>query len=126
MTNGERRVTSKEQLQKRTKELALRIIRLVEALPDTQSSRVIGHQLLRSGTSVGANYHAAMRAKSKADMINKLKIVEEEADETLYWLELLVEADIIPGERLLPLKTETEEIIAMTVASIKTLRVRQI
>jgi four helix bundle protein len=122
VTNGERRVTSKEQLQKRTKELALRIIRLVEALPDTQSSRVIGHQLLRSGTSVGANYRAAMRAKSKADMINKLKIVEEEADETLYWLELLVEAAIMPETRVSDLMAETDEIIAMTVSSIKTLR----
>ena len=95
---------------------------MVEALPDKQSSRVIGNQILRSATSVGANYRAACRAKSSADIINKLKIVEEEADETLYWLEMLVDAEIISEVRLTELMKETDEIIAMTVASIKTLR----
>lgn len=112
----------KQQFQDRTKQLALRIIRLVEALPSSQVARVIGHQLLRSGTSVGANYRAACRAKSRADIINKLKIVEEEADETLYWLELLIEAGLMNEARLSGLMSETNEIIAMTVASIKTLR----
>ena len=106
----------------RTKQLSLRVIRLVEALPPKPSAQVIGKQLLRSATSVGANYRAACRAKSKPDMINKLKIVEEEADETLYWLELLVEAELISETRLKDLMAETNEIIAMTVSSIKTLR----
>lgn len=73
-------------LRDRTKALALRVIKLVYSLPEDDASRVIGRQLLRCGTSVGANYRASMRAKSPADMVNKLKIVEEEADETGYWL----------------------------------------
>jgi len=115
----------KEQFQTRAKGLALRVIKLAEALPRNSTGTVIGRQLLRSGTSVGANYRAACRARSTADMIAKLKIVEEEADETLYWLELLVEADVMPEERLKPLMAETDEILAMTVASIKTLRRRK-
>lgn len=106
----------------RTKKLALRVIQLVEALPKNQTGRVIGKQMLRAATSVGANYRAACRAKSTADMINKLKIVEEEADETLYWLELVIEADLMPKTRLADLMKETNEIIAMTVSSIKTMR----
>jgi four helix bundle protein len=113
------------EFQARTKQLALRVIRLVEALPRGTTASVIGRQVLRSATSVGANYRAACRARSPADMIAKLKIVEEEADETLYWLELLVEADVVPSARLEPLMAETEEILAMTVASIKTLRKRR-
>jgi four helix bundle protein len=115
----------KEQFIARTKDLAIRIIKLVEALPNSPTGSVIGKQLLRSGTSVGANYRAACRARSTADMIAKLKIVEEEADETLYWLELLVEADIVPETRLASLMAETDEILSMTVASIKTLRKRK-
>jgi four helix bundle protein len=106
----------------RTKKLALRVIRLVEALPGGRTVDVIGRQVLRSVTSVGANYRAACRAKSTADMVAKLGIVEEEADETLYWLELLIEAGLMPGSRLAGLMHETDEIIAMTVSSIKTLR----
>lgn len=95
---------------------------MVQALPGDPVASVIARQVLRSGTSVGANYRAACRARSKIDMIAKLKIVEEEADETLYWLELLVEANIVPRARLEPLMTETNELLAMTVASIITLR----
>jgi four helix bundle protein len=84
----------------------------------------LGGQLLRAGTSVGANYRAACRAKSTADYINKLKIVEEEADETNYWLELLIEAEIIAAERLADLMREVDEITAITVASIKTSRAK--
>jgi four helix bundle protein len=115
----------RRQFQARTKQLALRVIKLVEALPRGTTASVIGRQVLRSATSVGANYRAACRARSAADMIAKLKIVEEEADETLYWLELLVDGEIIPAARLEPLMKETDEILAMTVASIKTLRRRQ-
>lgn len=109
----------------RTKALALRVIQLVEALPKGQTGQVIGKQMLRSATSVGANYRAACRAKSTADMINKLKIVEEEADETLYWMELVIEAGLMPETRLADLMKETDEIIAMTVSSIKTLRTKR-
>jgi four helix bundle protein len=116
---------TEEEFKRRTKQLGLRVIRLVEALPKSGPAEVIGKQLLRSATSVGANYRAACRAKSAPDIINKLKIVEEESDETLYWLELLVEAEIIPQPRLADLMTETNEILAMTVASLKTLRAKQ-
>ena len=111
-----------DEFKRRTKQLALRIIRLVESLPNTPICNVIGKQILRSATSVGANYRAACRAKSEVDMIAKLGIVEEESDETLYWLELLVEASIIPETRLTDLMKEVNEIVAMTVSSIKTLR----
>ena len=106
----------------RTKQLALRVIRLVEALPPSRTAEVIGKQMIRSATSVGANYRAACRGKSTADLIAKLSIVEEEADESLYWMELLVEAGLIPAEKVASLMSETNEILAMTVASIKTLR----
>ena len=109
-------------LRDRTKGLALRIIKLVNSLPQDDVGRVIGRQLLRCGTSVGANYRASMRAKSPADMVNKLKIVEEEADETIYWLELLVDSHLIAEAKLKPLMVEVNEILAMTVASIKTIR----
>jgi four helix bundle protein len=109
----------------RTKKIALRIIKLVESLPETTTSKVIGKQLLRSSTSVGANYRAACRGKSVADVIHKLSIVEEEADESLYWLELLVESNIIPENRLVDLQKEMNEITSMIVASIKTLRSKQ-
>ncbi len=116
---------NEQQFKQRTKQLALRIIHLVEALPNTSTAQVIGKQVLRSGTSVGANYRAACRAKSTADILSKLAIVEEEADETLYWLELLVEAEIIPESKHRSLMSETNEIIAMVVSSIKTIRDRQ-
>ncbi|MCI0365961.1 MAG: four helix bundle protein [Phycisphaerales bacterium] len=108
----------------RTKELGLRIIRLVQALPRTDLARAIGQQLLRSGTAVGANYRAACRGRSPADVIAKLKIVEEEADESCYWMELLIDAKVIPAKRLLALQQEANEILAMVVASIKTIRSR--
>ena len=113
---------NEQQFKTRTKQLALRVIRLVESLPNTKTADVIGKQLLRSATSVGANYRSACRAKSTADLIAKLSIVEEEADETLYWLELLIESRLITVEKLNNLMQETSEILAMTVASIKTLR----
>ena len=92
----------KPELLDRTKAFALRIIALVDALPATPAGRVIGNQILRSGTSVGANYRSCQRGKSRADFIAKLAIAEEEADESVYWLELLAEASILPSERLLP------------------------
>lgn len=109
----------------RTKKLAVTIIKEVEKLPRSLATDVIGKQLIRSGTSIGANYRAACRAKSPADMINKLKIVEEESDETQYWLELLVEAGLVSQSQATNVYKETDEILAMTVASLKTLRSRK-
>jgi len=118
-------IVNEEEFKRRTKDLGLRVIRLMEALPQKPTAAVIGKQLLRSATSVGANYRAACRARSTADMIARLKIVEEEADETLYWLELLIEARLVPDNQLADLMKETNEIVAMTIASLKTLRARQ-
>ena len=109
----------------RTKKLALRTIELVEELPSRRTADVIGRQLLRSATSVGANYRSACRGRSTADVLSKLAIVKEEADETIYWMELLVEAHITPETRVSELVKETNEIVAMTVASIKTMRNRK-
>ena len=111
--------------QNRTKKLAVRVIKMSEALPKSWAAEVIGKQIVRSSSSVGSNYRAACRAKSKPDMIHKLKIVEEEADETLFWLELLIESDLVAESRLKELMKETDELLAMTVASINTLRGRQ-
>ena len=107
----------------RTKKYGLAVICLTEKLPKTMTSDVLGRQILRPATSIGANYRAACRAKSAADMINKLKIVEEEADETLYWLELLQET--LPMAEIPALAKEGNELLAMAVASIKTLRLRK-
>ncbi len=112
-------------LQARTRLYALRVIDLVESLPRGRSADVIGNQLLRCATSVGANYRAACRPRSSADFIAKLGIVEEEADESLYWLDLLAESGLIPRERLTDLITEADEILAMTVASIRTAKSRR-
>ena len=95
-----------EDLQQRTKSYALRVIRLVESLPSTRTAEVLGKQLLRAATAVGANYRAARRAKSPADFIAKLGIVEEEADECLYWMELLIESGMVPAARMESLHDE--------------------
>lgn len=109
-------------LKQRTKDFALRIVRLVDSLPRGRIADVLGRQLLRSGTSVGANYRSACRAKSTADFIAKMGIVEEETDESLYWMELLIEAGIVESKNLESLMKEADEILAITVASIKTAR----
>jgi four helix bundle protein len=89
-----------KEFKNRTKKFALRVIKLVSSLPKGLVADVIGRQLLRSGTSVGANYRAACRGRSTADVVNKLGVVEEEADESLFWMELLVEAQIVSSKRL--------------------------
>lgn len=109
----------------RTKKLAVAIILQMDKLPHSRAADVVAKQIIRSGTSIGANYRAACRAKSTPDMINKLKIVEEESDETAYWLEILVESDRIQREQAADMYKETSEILAMTVSSIKTLRNRK-
>ena len=105
----------------RTKKLALRVIELIEALPKSRRADVIGRQLVRCATSVGANYRSACRGKSTVGVLVKLAIVEQEADETIYWLELLIEANIMSASDIENLLKETNEIVAMTMASIKTL-----
>ncbi|MGC9998160.1 MAG: four helix bundle protein [Terriglobia bacterium] len=108
----------------RTKRFGLAVIKLVETLPRSRTAEVLGRQLLRAGTSVGANYRAACRGRSASDVVAKLGIVEEEADESIYWIELLVEAGFIAPNNAQALKQEANELLAMTVASIKTLRIR--
>jgi four helix bundle protein len=104
----------------RTKRFALRIMKLVGALPKTIQGRAIGGQLMRSGTSVAANYRAACRARSKAEFIAKLGTVEEEADESAFWLELIIEGELLPASQVQPLLTEAGELVAITAASKKT------
>jgi four helix bundle protein len=115
-----------KEFKNRTKQIALRVIRLVESLPNTNSAQITGKQFLRSATSVGANYRAACRGKSEAAVLHKLSIVEEEADESLYWLELLIESNTISETKPSALMRDINEIVAMTVSSIKTLRSKKI
>ncbi|MBI4753672.1 four helix bundle protein [Candidatus Desantisbacteria bacterium] len=109
-----------DELRKRTKKFALRIIKLVSTLSETKEADVIGRQILRSGTSIGANYREATRARSKAEFISKIGIVEQEADETLYWLELLIESNIVNQTRIADLMSEAQELLAIFVSSGKT------
>lgn len=111
---------NQDEMKNRTKQFALRVIRLVESLPSNKTAGVIGKQLLRSGTSVGANYRAACRAKSTADFISKLAIVEEECDESMYWIELLVENNLMKKELVENLLDEANQIPAIIVSTIKT------
>ena len=106
----------------RTKAYANRVVKLCSALPSNWIAQTLGKQLLRSGTSVGANYRAVCRAKSNADFVNKLRIVEEECDESLFWMELLVENNLIKATRLHELMKESNELLAIVVASTKTAR----
>jgi four helix bundle protein len=111
-----------DDLKRRTKAFALRIIRLVESLPPGTVANVIGRQLVKCGTSVGANYRAACRAKSQADLIAKMGIVEEEADESIYWMELLVESELMRKERIKDLMDEANQLVSIFVSSINTAR----
>ena len=108
---------NEEDLRKRTKQFALRIMKLVAALPKSIEGRVVGNQLIRSGTSVGTNYRAACKGRSKAEFIAKLGIVEEEADESAYWMELIIEGDLLKEELVQPLLDEANEIAAIMAAS---------
>jgi four helix bundle protein len=109
-------------LRNRTKRFALRVIRLVGSLPKTDAARVIGRQLLRSGTSIGANYRAAGRGRSRAEFSAKLGVALEEADETVYWLELLVESGIVPERRMHEIVQEANELVKIFAASRQTVR----
>ena len=112
----------KQELKDRTKKFALRVISLVEALPKTTVGRAIGNQLIRSGTSVGANYRAACRGRSKAEFLSKLGIVLEESDESEFWMELIIEANLMKRERVEPLLKEADELTAIFARSIYTAR----
>src|SRR5688572_18995369 len=111
-----------EQMKSRTKAYALRVIKVVQSLPQNRICDILGAQLLRAGTSVGANYRSTCRAKSPAHFVNKLKIVEEECDESLFWMELLVEAGLVKLDLLSKLLDEGNALVAITVASAKTAR----
>ena len=113
-----------EQLRARTKRFALHIVGLFRSLPRTEEARVLGKQLLRAGTAVGANYRAACRARSKAEFIAKLGVVVEESDETVFWLELLADSQIVPAARVADLLTEANELLAIFAASQRTAKKR--
>lgn len=112
-------------LSSRTKQYALRTLRLVRALPNTIEGRVIAGQLIRCGTSIGANYRAACRARSRAEFVAKLGIVIEEADEAVFWLEVIIEGELLQREPVEPLLQETREILAIMIASSKTAQVKR-
>jgi four helix bundle protein len=114
------RIERARELQDRTKRFALRIIGAFARLPKSEEARVLGRQFLRSGTSVAANYRAACRARSAADFISKISVVVEEADETLFWLELIVEAKLVPSKLVESLIAECEELLKIFSASLAT------
>ncbi|MFC1463777.1 MAG: four helix bundle protein [Candidatus Brachytrichaceae bacterium NZ_4S206] len=113
-----------EQMKVRTKQFGLRVLKLYAALPRSEEARVIGRQLLRSGTSVGANYRAVCRAQSDKDFLSKLGVVIEETDETLFWLELLVAGEIMPATKLSSLTQEANELLAIFGATQRTVKTR--
>ena len=114
-----------ERLRARTKEFALRIIRMYEALPDTKVAQAIGYQAFRAGTSVGAQYREACRSRSDAEIISKLESTLQELDETSYWLELLVDSEIVSSKLLGPLLKECDELTRMLVAAVKNIKGRR-
>jgi four helix bundle protein len=109
-----------DELKNRTKQFALRTIRVVQGIDENNLGRRLGDQLLRAGTSVGANYRAACRARSSAEFRAKLGIVEEECDETMYWMELIAESGLLPDNRLIEPHKEANEILSIIIASINT------
>jgi len=118
--SAECRISKHQNLQDRTRKFALSVIKFTERLPRDDASRTIGRQLLRSGTSVGANYRAVCRAKSKADFISKMGTVLEEADESAFWLELLIDAAKVDRQSAQPLLDEANELVAIAASSINT------
>jgi four helix bundle protein len=117
---------TESELKSRTKAFALRVLKLIDSLPDTRSGRVLAGQLGRSGTSVGANYRSACRSRSAAGMISKLSGVEEEADESAFWLELIGDHRLLPPTKIVSLHQEAGELTAIMVASRRTLRKRSV
>ena len=115
---------TREEMKTRLTNFAIRIIRMVDSMPNTISSQAIAKQVIRSGTSPSANYRAACVGKSDKDFVNKLKMVEEELDETSHWLYLILESGILPKDRLNDLYNENVELVKIVVASIKTMRTK--
>ena len=115
----------KAELKRRTQRFAIDVIKFVEELPPSRSLTVLSNQLLRSSSSVGANYRSACKGKSTADFINKIVIVEEEADESIYWLELMEESGLVTTGPILPLKKEANELTAIFTAIGKTAKTNQ-
>jgi four helix bundle protein len=113
-----------EGLKTRTKQFSLQVLRLFRALPRMEEARIIGRQLIRSGTSVGANYRAVCRARSRKEFVSKIGVVIEEADECVFWIELLMEGGIISSRKLAPLLTEANELLAIFCASQRTAKSR--
>ena len=113
---------TKDELKRRTKKFALDIIKLVEELPNTKAGNTIGYQLIRSGTSVAANYRSACRSRSDADFISKITVVEEECDESCFWIELILDSNLLSKERVNVLLKEADELTAIFTASGKTAR----
>ena len=113
-----------QQLKQRTFQFGVRVVSAVEALPKSGTAGILGRQLLRAGTSVGANYRAAARARSRADFVTKLGVVEGECDESSYWMEMIIARKLLKKDRLNTLLTEANELLAITVSSIKTARCR--
>jgi four helix bundle protein len=113
-----------EQLRNRTKQFALRVVKLFRTLPKTDEARIIGRQVLRSGTSVAANYRAAGRARSRAEFVAKMGTILEDADETVFWLEMLVDSGIVQAQQTTDLLAEANELVAIFAASRETARAR--
>ena len=111
-----------QELKSRTKKFAIAVIKMVELLPRTKAASVVEYQIVKSSTSVGANYRAACRARSKADFISKITIVEEEIDESAYWIEIIQEAEMIAAEKLSELLKEANELTAIFTSTGKTAR----
>ena len=112
-------------LRERTKQFALRIIRLYVAIPERGATRILGNQILKSGTSVGAHYREAQRAKSNADFISKIEGALQELDETSYWLELLGDSELVASSRLDSLRQETNELLAILVTNVKRVKIKE-
>jgi len=122
--NDERGVSKKQDLRIRTRSFALRIVRLYTSLPKTSEAQVLGKQLLRSGTSVGAHYHEATRSRSNAEFISKIEAGMQELEETVYWLNLLIDSGIVKKAQVSELCDEADELMAIFVASVKTVKNR--
>ncbi len=115
---------TEEEFKDHTKRITLRIVDLVELLPNNQKAQIIGNQLLQSSASIGANYRSACRAKSTSELVKHLSAVECDADRTLYWLEIIVDSGLVVGTKLLDLTADLDEIVSMTASSIGTLRAK--
>lgn len=116
---------TEQEFKDHTKRITMRVVGLVEELPNNQKAHIIGNELLQSSASIGANYRAACRGRSTEELIKRLGDVESDADQTLYWLEILVESNLVPAQKLLQLTEDLDEIVYMTASSIQALRTKR-